>query len=991
MYKILLPVLLLFSTLLHAQEVIPGLIPRFYSIEASTDLQMSPEVAHQKALNGFDLSLLEPASDTNIWSPDQKTIPNYELIKKDETVRFVKELPSKNGLLRFTVVTQDNRELIIMLSKKIHTNLLRRNILAKLGYATQPMSWVARFKMTFADTIDSTLFKESMKDKLLAGTERWIKSEQDLNFVIQDGLVLTPESDIYNLASGVMPPEIHMNRRLLKAPYIPMALVDTTESINLFPWQAGRNVLNHIKLNHTQDLDTSYNASWEDARWIGRRMAKFTRQDFVEIVTKASFPPEAEKLLIEKIIARRNDLMELLDLKTIAPDISFNPQVSFGKGLKDGEIVQEFFDGYASRYSYGDPESPFSASELGSFALSRVQSEALDLAITKFNNLIGTDDEANYIAKIEEIVKKEGPYFPTTGIAVPTFHANLIISRDIVTGSYMGTNNKVQLVDTFGYSVDAGVFSGIEGLPFPGSIKAGAGVNFQRTFAHVKPVQSLKKSMKEKYKNMAVPLLLRQLGHKIDKLTVTQAEAQASLMQSVAQDLKASLGVGESFIVTDSIVPRMFAEAELSISELLTFDKKLLKIYGRIQAEQVTVARFHLHRADENTFHIYQDYGKSLKLMLALKLKSYIPIAGVNGRWSSGTVETDFYPISLHPSQLKIETLKSLRSSILALNQSDLSKVVTPHKVEHTVKEGGNTEQLFVLKRNQIDSNQSMKLTHALGGKKKEIHRRYDAVTTGVDYESYAIDAVNSLIAALTKSDLALSQVQTLNPGFTTGGSAKNRIFTSEYDGSRMTTNFQRIFNGWRVTPRDMKGYLDLMNKEAGRKIFDPITVINTNSILLYQISFTYNMAQEGVDKILSTSREKLKEVLLFYGFRHFEDEKIDNVVSSYFNSLQKIKKELAGKTPESGMERYHDWLKAFQDDVPITGLEVLAGKENIVYQGRIEGFRQGDENGDSPIFSNVYGELPLPLHATPTQAVMQNWGILEGELLANWMMERAI
>lgn len=66
-------------------------------------------------------------------------------------------------------------------------------------------------------------------------------------------------------------------------------------------------------------------------------------------------------------------------------------------------------------------------------------------------------------------------------------------------------------------------------------------------------------------------------------------------------------------------------------------------------------------------------------------------------------------------------------------------------------------------------------------------------------------------------------------------------------------------------------------------------------------------------------------------------------------------------------------------------------GKENIAYQGRIDGFRQGDEGGDAAIFSHVYGELPLALQLTPTQKVIQNWGILEGELLLNWMTERAI
>lgn len=992
MLKILI-ILLVSVSSLQAQEVIPGLIPRFYAIEAATDLPLSPEIAHERALKGDDLSLIDPKGGSNIWNPSQKEIIEHRLIAKDETVRFVKEMPSRNGQVRFTVVTKDNRELTVVLSKKIHSLLLRKNILSKLGYSFQPMSWVPRLKIEFADTIDRDLFKEEMKDKLLAGTERWIKNEVDLTLTIQDALALTTESDIYNLSSGLMPSNVHMGRRVLRAPYVPLALVDTTESINLFPWTSGRMVLNHIKLNHTQDLDTSYGTSWEDARWIGRRLIKLTRTDFEEIVQKAYYPAPVEKLLTEKIIARRNDLVKLLDLSSFTAEIPFNPEVSLGEDLKKGEIVQEFFDGYSSRFSYGDPESPFSASELGSFALSRAQSELLEVALNKFNELLGTDDEARYLKKLEEIVKKDGPFFPTQSIVIPTFHASMILSRDIIAGSYLGTNNKVQLVDNFGYSMDAGIFAGVEGLPFevPVTLRGGPGVSIQRVFSHVKPVQSLKKSMKEPYKNMIVPLLLKNLAQKMDRLSTVEGQNQEAILVSVAQDLKNSIGVGESFIITDSIVPRVFGETEFSVSQIYSLNPDLLKLYGRAQADRVMLTRFHLHRRDENTFHVYQDYGKNLKLLLAVKLKSFVPFLGLTGRWSKGSAETHFYPISLSPKGLKVQTMKALRSSLLALNHQELQKVQTPHKIEHAVKEGGNTFEFFYFRRNQIYSDHGLKLTHAIGGSKKEITRRYDSVTSGSDLENYSVEAMNSLLKILAKSDYTLSQSPVMNPGFTVGGKAKNKIFTSEYDGERLTTSFQRILNGWRVTPKKMKSLLDTINREAGVRIFDPILVTNTDSILLYQISFSYTMTQEGVDRLLQSSKQAIVQILKEQGMRGMTDEEREQLAGRYVFDLGVIRKEMASKTPEQALKKYHSFLKSFQADVTILGLENLVGKDNLAYQGRIEGFRQGDENGDTPIFSNVYGELPLPLHTTPTQSIMQNWGILEGELLLNWMTERAL
>jgi hypothetical protein len=136
-------------------------------------------------------------------------------------------------------------------------------------------------------------------------------------------------------------------------------MLDTPESINLMPWQAGRIVLNNLKLYHTQDLDTGYGTSWEDARWIGRRLFKLSRLDLEEIVSKSYYPDAVEKLLIEKVVSRRNDLVKLLSLDKEFVALKFNPDVTLGADLIKGEVVKEFFPGYSSRFSYGDPESPF--------------------------------------------------------------------------------------------------------------------------------------------------------------------------------------------------------------------------------------------------------------------------------------------------------------------------------------------------------------------------------------------------------------------------------------------------------------------------------------------------------------------------------------------------------------------------------------------------------------------------------------------------------
>jgi hypothetical protein len=45
--------------------------------------------------------------------------------------------------------------------------------------------------------------------------------------------------------------------------------------------------------------------------------------------------------------------------------------------------------------------------------------------------------------------------------------------------------------------------------------------------------------------------------------------------------------------------------------------------------KRMMLSRFHLHRADENTFHIYKDQGKNIRMMFTIKLKTYVPILGL--------------------------------------------------------------------------------------------------------------------------------------------------------------------------------------------------------------------------------------------------------------------------------------------------------------------------------------------------------------------------
>jgi len=975
-----------------ALEVIPGFIPQFYAITAASDLPISMEQAHQAAIeNTMDISLLDPDNTTNIWNKNYHQIKTHNLIKNGEAVQFTGDLPSRIGYKYFNVVNSEGLPLKILISTKTHNYLLRKNILEKIGYVLPKMQWQATLTIRFNSTIEKDLFLQSLKEKLVEDRKRWIKSEEELSIELQDVLAITTETDVYNLAAGIMNNDTHLGRRLLRAPYVAVSLVDTPESVNLFSWQAGRVVLNQVKLYHTSSINPSYQTSYEDARWIGRRILNLNRSDYEEIVKKAYLPEAVTKLLIEKIISRRNDLIKLFKLNSEFKTMEFDQSPDWGTDLKEGELVREFFDGYANRFSFGDPESPFSSSELSYYVLARGQSEIILNAISKLNQFMRTDNESTYKDALTKLIAKKGMTLPTSAVVIPSVSGNLILDRNIVTGPYMGTNHQVQLMDTMGFSMDLGLIGGIEGLPIPLELNLGSGVSFQRTFAHLRPVESLKKALKEPYKNLFVPLMLKKIANQIDDLNDSLLEDEKNvLIQNILGDLKEAIAIGESFIVTDALTPYFGMNGSISLSGLTSLDSNLLKVYAGMQAQSVQMARFHLYRADAETFQIYQDYGKNLRLSATLKLKSYIPILSFNGRWNKMQMETFYYPVSLSANDVTIQSLKALKKALLSLNHKALKDEFNPYKIEHKMSQSAQTIQFFFYKRNKIKSNHDIVAHHAEGGDAKEIIRRYDALTSGVDYENYIIEVINDMVELLMESDEALSYNSSVNPGYTVMGRAKNRVFVSEYENKKVYINYKRVINAWKLKDNKLKKYVAKLNKEVGEDLFNVLSYKNTDSILLAKLGINLVISPLGTQAFLKLSSEKLKEIVTV---NFINRDAVNPDWKPWFGWKKSINQIslLLENDPSQALAQYHKLLNDILSKVTIKGFEQMVGTENVVYQGTIEGFRKGDESGDEPIFSDVYGNLPLPLHAFPTEKIIHNWKILRGEFLADWMMERAI
>src|SRR5690606_33252487 len=95
-------------------------------------------------------------------------------------------------------------------------------------------------------------------------------------------------------------------------------------------------------------------------------------------------------------------------LKIDFSELEVNANPDNAAGLEDGRIVQETFEGYARRFSYGDPESPLSSSELTDYIKSLGLSAAIDAAVSGINSLpfLGTNIGERNEEEINKLIEE---------------------------------------------------------------------------------------------------------------------------------------------------------------------------------------------------------------------------------------------------------------------------------------------------------------------------------------------------------------------------------------------------------------------------------------------------------------------------------------------------------------------------------------------------------------------------------------------------------
>lgn len=511
---------------------------------------------HAKTRCQWSLADLEPAQNfesSHLWSNKPiESFKNVELrddnafsIKDFDSVDHISDGWARLGNYRITINKTNRwgvpRQYTVFLSKSVHNFLLRKALLRKLGYKVPPVKRVGKLNINFPTKELKDKFLEQISVKNAGSFDRWVLSSTKKSVLVQDVIIMEDQEFNYNLSKGYLSEDVFQGKRIFDSLIIPFALTNAPESINQFEWVVGRRFSDNVLLKF--DQSQLYNCSKDDAVWMVRRIMKLTEGDWLDIVNATDLPPSVKVLLLEKLKSRRNHLGSLFGVQNM--NLSVDTQINNHDDLHDGEITREFYDGYARRFVIPDPETPFSQSEMISFVRAKGRSIGIDLLVNALNSasFMSTDIDSKvrkFQEDLAESIKTSGEAatskLPVKGFAFPTIGGSLILNREIVAGSYLGTDNLIQLVDTVGASMRIGMNGGLTGIYsqtgkkvadksgnlirqfVPVNVRAGANVFLNRTYSHVKPITSVKKAIKYPFKNILVPLLKRRYGKTIDTL-----------------------------------------------------------------------------------------------------------------------------------------------------------------------------------------------------------------------------------------------------------------------------------------------------------------------------------------------------------------------------------------------------------------------------------------------------------------------------------------
>ncbi len=981
-----------------------------------------PDLASELQLMGEDLSLLEPETndiysgiDTSSDSMNQSTAFSLQ------SIDYVNSLKSPEGVMRF--VTKSEESIFeVTLSKNLHTMLLRKSLFRKLGYKIPQSKWYKEIKINFQTEAQKNFFKKiQIFSETSAAASRWVKSEGPLHLVLKDILIKSRNNGSETDISLNMFPTT-LERRSLRSTSLVYAYTNLNESINAFSRNLIRKYDGNYLLDH--DQDATFQTSMDDLKWIARKIARLSKNDIVESVKESSFPAIIEKILINKLIDRRNQLVNLLNL--VGDDIKskLEKEVIDFEGYEDGFLENIEFPDYATKFTFPEMEGPFD--DLFNYALAVSQETLIQTAVLELNEKLQAFSLAE--ARTEWLVNDfnenkdyaleyfqqfgQFPALPFAKWVTPTFGGGLILGRDLVVGSRLGTDNLVQLADSFGYSFNLGLHVGLERVfkqDYSGSFAAN--FRYMISYSHIQPVEKIRDYLGADYKNMLVGLYKKSIQKRLHAMGDTEdlEEDEAREIIKDARDyIDENFAIGESMIISENVTPDILGSLQIPL-----FNSFSASITSGLRVKELK--RIHLYRKSQNEYQLYYDDANLKEVFARARMNYVVPFANFNTAKQSGKYNMKFFTFNLDPNtRFNKEFYSDTLSLVKILETRSLEGVdKKPVEIDSYImdKVSESNILLFVNKSLRKLSDIEIKFHNNDNLENASFISSTYGSQSGVNVKEFLKRLGNYLLKEFAEDfDYSFSLNPFEEPSRTFFGRAKTIETEFQAKVDSVNNEFEDYQNLYIVTRLSDEGSgvslkklwkkLQEVNTRTGLQIFNYNHAVDAGRLRLFNVETKIHLYDRAVKKILSLSKEEILKLGI-------ESKKISNrnlscgnsstiakkLLCGDFSHIARVKKNCLSSFEKSKLSKgkqciakYGYYITKF---IPIKLLIETVGERNIFVESAINGFRVGKETLYRPVIGNSFGRRNAKFINGPINSVVSFLNIIKSELAGSWFRKR--
>lgn len=873
------------------------------------------------ANQGTDLSALDP-QENKMWQ--DRTYPAVEDVAGayPAGTRGVKFL-SEEAALPFTYMSRvqslENPGLFyrMSLSRYSHTTLMRAALLRKLGYYVPSPKYYRNLRVYFATEDDKKTFLKNAQESMISDFQSrgWVKEDDTKNHsvVFSDAVLEPAVAEYFDIQWGYAPDPNNPDQlpavqrfsryRAYRALIIPFALVDVPESINRFSAKFGSVLSGHVVINHPSAESFSA-CTYEDARWLVRRLSELRLQDFQDIVKAGAFPSDLEDLVLAKLVSRVKNSFELFNLKNTAGLPNLPLDISSRSGIvKDGKVMQEFVPGYPQRFAHGDRQSPFQDGDLERYLGIRGKTAAISTALNHINeklDLLKVSDLAqarqtqitNRIIEHIRTKPMEPLYQQVEAWGGPVGGFNLAATRHVTTGTYFGSSAPIQLVDNMSVAARLGYFMALDGVPYVTPV-GGANVMVMRDYTHVRPLLSIKEGTKVPWKDLVIPQFMRKLSTVLANKELVKSDDGKTMRQPLDAFL-GDLREGEVFTITDSVALSVYAQITSSLDVLMGISPLSFINSVTLSADgsRVILRQTSFMRTKEGIqVYVRSQTGKALGA--ALDLNYFINILRIRASTTWTNLNTDAFVIDYNPEYADlldtgkadqkfvkdfVDTRDNLRPALRALfrtNDPELLYSKFSHKkfeIDHDLKTKELRTKFLAMRVNSFNEDHLLKIRYPRNPDAPDLNPKDEEVTLfankrgelkGRDLLGFATDWFNGIFNKFSpKSRIDLAESNDPNPANTPYGKAYWKLVTTESDLTVNGTQYpsvsvvQHVWGGWHLNRKKFFKLLDEVQGELkgaplmNYRLIEPEAFATVTAVDFYRITANLSILPGGLDKI---------------------------------------------------------------------------------------------------------------------------------------------